>query len=57
MHSMGFCAGWSSFSSRLAPMIALGLASVHVVARSCLPTQRAVLPLRTAYQQGSCCQW
>ena len=50
-------AGWSSLASWLPPMICFGLASSHTVERSCLPFQRVAAPLRTAYQQGSCCQW
>lgn len=57
MASYGFCAGWSSLVSSLPPMIIFGLANSQTVEYSWLPIQSAFAPLRTAYQQGSCCQW
>ena len=55
--SIGFWAGWSYLSSSEPPMIILGEASSHTVDSAWSPIQPELRPLRTAYQQGSCCQW
>jgi hypothetical protein len=49
MHSTGFCVPW--------PVSFLRCGIAHTVVWLRSPDQCPVLPLRTAYQHGSCCQW